>query len=97
MEKFSLGESSIGTGPLSLNTPSKVRNKKKRFSAKTGSDSQSPAKKRKLLDDSETSLPDDKDQKSANEKKGRRNSGKGKGKSWIKLSMHLCVSFVSDP
>ena len=77
MDQFSLGESSIGNGPLSLETPSKIKNKRKRSSGKHDSVSESPSKKRKSLDTGENQLPDSNKKKQGTVKKGRKSSEKG--------------------
>ena len=56
VEKYSLGHSSIGSGPLSLETPLKLKNKRKRSSGKS-EEEVSPAKKRKSSDGDNASSP----------------------------------------
>ena len=77
VNQFSLGESSTGIGPLSLETPSKIKNKRKRSSGKHDSVSESPSKKRKSSDGDESHLPDSKKKKQTSVKKGRKSSEKG--------------------
>ena len=69
----------MGAGPLSLETPSKIKNKRKRSSGKPEIGNQSPSKKRKFSDGSGTTSPDSKKQNKASEKKNRKSPGKGKG------------------
>lgn len=85
VKAFDLGDSSIGSGPLSLETPSKIRNKRKRSSGISNVDGQSP-KKRKSSD----GTSDDKKQKKT--KRGRPSLEKGKTISRVSFSLQVIFS-----
>ena len=86
----------MGSGPLSLETPSKIKNKHKRSSGKHNSISESPSKKRKSIDINESNLPDDKKQKQGAVKRGRKSSDTGIAvyKNQMEELEFLCKTFI---
>ena len=77
MIQYSLGESIIGSGPLSFETPAKLKNKRKRSAGKQESVNESPSKKRKLSDVDDGHLHDNAKQKTPT-KRGRKSLEKGR-------------------
>jgi len=74
--QYSLGESNIGSGPLSFETPAKLKNKRKRSAGKQDSVNESPSKKRKSTDADDVHSYDNTKQKTPG-KRGRKSSEKG--------------------
>ncbi len=72
MTRYALGESCVQVGPLSLETPLKFKQKRKRSSSQheDGKTGKSPAKKRKSME-SEKQSPSGKSSKEGTEAKGK--------------------------
>ena len=77
MIQYSLGESNIGSGPLSFETPAKLKNRRKRSAGKQDSVNESPSKKRKSTDADDVHSHDNTKQKTPG-KRGRKSSDKGR-------------------